>query len=517
MKKIIYLLLLLLLVSACEQWNLDKEKFYELTTGVEIDVEINLVNIVSEIKGIDSEALNQHGHVWSSSIETPTIELNDGIDEKGGLDTDQSFTSVLDKLKTNTIYYVRSFAEFEDQIVYGNSIAITTGNILVTTDTLVYTAGREADVYGQLCCVGLDIPVNQHGFCWSSVNELPTIEKDPFVNLGELEMNGSFSGTISGLEDTTTYYYRSYAITNFGAEIIYGEVKSWDTRLVDVWAKKENIPISGIFYSSFSYNGKGYVFDGNRLHIYNPNLDTWSLSNSAIPNTTTVIAPVIFVLDDFAYFLIGSQQIFALDTQCWKFDLVNDQWEQLGDFEGTPRFFSVGFAPGNGKMYVGLGATIGGLSGEMWEYNPNGDTWIQLPDLHPGPLAYHRRFSFFADGLWYVGGGLDSAPTVYSFNYQTGDWAIEDDLPTGETYDEVSFTIGQKAYLGTGTINGNEFSSNFWALDQTTNTWARVSNLPGESRWGAFAFSIGNKAYVGGGHGQNTWLTDFWEYKAEVD
>jgi N-acetylneuraminic acid mutarotase len=71
----------------------------------------------------------------------------------------------------------------------------------------------------------------------------------------------------------------------------------------------------------------------------------------------------------------------------------------------------------------------------------------------------------------------------------------------------VAFSIGQKAYVGTG-FDGSHILGDFYELDAGENTWTKM-DFPGGCRYEAVAFSIGNLGYLGTGFDGNTALKDF--------
>lgn len=516
MKKIFYLLLTTFLFVQCEKWNLDEINFLEITTSPINNININQGSITSEIKGIRSEVLIQHGHVWSASSENPTIQLNDGIDNKGGKETDGNFTSTINNLETNTIYYARGYAQTKDEISYGNTVMFTSGDIMVSTDSLSYSTAREATVYGNLCCVDIDITIDQHGICWSSTNPEPNIENDQFTNLGVPNEDGSFSSTITGLEDSTLYYYRSYVITNFGSVVRYGEVKTWNAQLVNIWEQKTGATVNGILMPTFTYNGKGYFFGFNRLSEYDPLTDTWSIVS--IKSGPFIWNPVAFVDGDYAYFLIGTIDPGVPDNKCWRYNLVTQVWEDLDPFPGTSRVSPIGFAPGNGKCYLGVGSAGNDLSEtDFWEYDPSTNNWTQMAD-YPGMTIGLSMISFVVNEIGYVGGGAATGlENLFSYDYQTNTWEEKNTLPGGQTFEAVTFTIDQTAYIGTGESDGNASSKTFWKYNHMEDTWTSITDFGGAARFGAYAFSIGDKGYVGGGINSTMDHFDFWEYKPKLD
>lgn len=78
----------------------------------------------------------------------------------------------------------------------------------------------------------------------------------------------------------------------------------------------------------------------------------------------------------------------------------------------------------------------------------------------------------------------------------------------------VSFTIGDKSYIGTG-FDGRDRLRDFYEYNPTTNLWRKVKSLPDDAaaRSSATGFSIGNKGYVGLGYDDNgVRLNDFYEF-----
>ncbi|HAY89813.1 MAG TPA: hypothetical protein DCY51_10250 [Bacteroidetes bacterium] len=67
-------------------------------------------------------------------------------------------------------------------------------------------------------------------------------------------------------------------------------------------------------------------------------------------------------------------------------------------------------------------------------------------------------------------------------------------------FDAASFTIGNLAYLGTGSCK-NRFCyySDFWSYNTSTDTWTQLANYPGGNTSAAVGFAIGNDGYLGGG------------------
>lgn len=163
----------------------------------------------------------------------------------------------------------------------------------------------------------------------------------------------------------------------------------------------------------------------------------------------------------------------------WEYNAETDTWRRLNDFPGEKRTEAVSFSI-NGKGYVGLGKYLAvepdadglnsetGFKQDFWEYNPDNDTWTQLPDF-PGE------------------GRAKS----------------------------IGFVINNKGYVGCGGYGKRDF----WEFSPSDNSWNQLADYPGESNWGVVGFSIESKGYVGFGYNSEDYLpsTDFWEYSPETN
>lgn len=97
-----------------------------------------------------------------------------------------------------------------------------------------------------------------------------------------------------------------------------------------------------------------------------------------------------------------------------------------------------------------------------------------------------------------------------------GNWALRSSLEGNARTEAVTFTIGNKAYVGGG-YDGDNRLTDFYEFDGT-GTWKPIAPFPGTPRNAAVAFSINGKGYVGTGYDENdNKLKDFWEYDPVTD
>ncbi len=96
-------------------------------------------------------------------------------------------------------------------------------------------------------------------------------------------------------------------------------------------------------------------------------------------------------------------------------------------------------------------------------------------------------------------------------NQTSNSWSQQLDFGGTGRSNAVAFTMGNKAYVGTGK-NGSTLMNDFWQFDQATNTWTQLANFAGGNRTEAVGFAIGSKGYIGTGSDGSNMKNDFWEY-----
>ncbi len=92
-----------------------------------------------------------------------------------------------------------------------------------------------------------------------------------------------------------------------------------------------------------------------------------------------------------------------------------------------------------------------------------------------------------------------------------GDWEEKSNFDGNVRRNAVSFTIGDKAYMGTG-FDGRDKLNDFWEYDPVGNAWSQKAPVPGVVRSNAVGFGTDTKGYIGTGSGDNESLKDFYSY-----
>lgn len=197
-----------------------------IITDTVSNITFTSANVAATVISIGNSPITQHGHVWSSINNTPTI--SDSVTSLGPLPGPTTYTSSLSNLSAGTIYYVRAYVVNSGGTVYGNVVTFTTlSNFApsVTTNTISTISVSSATAGGSITNIG-STPVSQYGHVWSSTNNLPTII-DSKTQLGAANAAINFNSQLTGLSASTTYYVRAYAINNGG--ISYGAAVTFTT------------------------------------------------------------------------------------------------------------------------------------------------------------------------------------------------------------------------------------------------------------------------------------------------
>lgn len=96
-------------------------------------------------------------------------------------------------------------------------------------------------------------------------------------------------------------------------------------------------------------------------------------------------------------------------------------------------------------------------------------------------------------------------------------WTAVPGTSAQQAFGARAFTVGNRAYAGTGQRNQTTFLSDFREYNPENQTWTLKASYGGGPIAYACAFSIGNKGYLGVGHNQTSIRRVFWEYDPAAD
>lgn len=145
--------------------------------------------------------------------------------------------------------------------------------------------------------------------------------------------------------------------------------------------------------------------------------------------------------------------------------------------------------------------------------NFKAQTWSQVANIGGAPREYAVSFSIGNKG--YIGTGWDLANSradFWEYDPISNNWTQKADFGGGRRGYSAGFSIGSRGYIGLGNSPNGDVND-FWEWDQQTDTWQKKADFPGTPRHDAIAFSIGTKGYMGLG---NCNCNDFYEWEGDT-
>gem|GEM_PF-3184586 len=110
----------------------------------------------------------------------------------------------------------------------------------------------------------------------------------------------------------------------------------------------------------------------------------------------------------------------------WRFSFNTQKWKPLQVPPFEPRWAGVGFSQDN-YGYLGLGFNGDQNFKDFWQYQPQKDSWLRLPDFGGKPRGKCLGVASLKEGL--VAGGLneesntlDFLKDIWHFNFKTKTW-----------------------------------------------------------------------------------------------
>lgn len=171
--------------------------------------------------------------------------------------------------------------------------------------------------------------------------------------------------------------------------------------------------------------------------------------------------------------------------------------------------------------YITTGNDGSTTFGDLWEFNPETEAWMQLPGTLYPTRTEAVGFGFvYTDPNGrnmkkiYVGTGIDVTGTFkfndfweYNFNY--GTWNLVDSFPY-RMNSGVAFSIGQRAFVGTGKSFvdiGDFYMFDPKRMDNDKYAWVSMPGLGEDpvanARYDAVAFVVNDLGFVGLGRTNN--------------
>lgn len=252
----------------------------------------------------------------------------------------------------------------------------------------------------------------------------------------------------------------------------------------NAWTQIASMPKARHSATSFAINGKGYVGTGTDglgvyykdFYQYDPSSNSWS--QKADFGGAARSRAVGFAIGGNGYISCGWNGSYFKDM--YVYNAATDTWKSDISLGGDKRVGATAFVYNDEGYIVGGTNSSGQAAVDFWKFNPGSDSWTQLRDI-----------------------------------YTTSDDAYDDDYTDIVRTNGVAFVLGDYAYITTGQSSENgSFTGKTWAYNFATDLWSR--RTPYEStrsqRKGAVAFTIGGRAFVGTGINTGTPFDNFDEF-----
>ena len=227
-----------------------------VTTSTPSNVTTNSATCGGNVTSDGGATVTARGVCWSTS-QNPTISGSHTTDGTGT----GSFTSNITGLAESTTYYVRAYATNSEGTSYGSQKSFTTesGGSSATTPTVTTATPFDIAIYSAACGgnVTSDGGANvfERGICYST-SQNPTTSNYTVQSGSGI---GSYNCYMTGLNQSTTYYVRAYAINSEGTA--YGNQVSFTTN---------SEPINGwLYYDDINIVGHAGLNNGGTLYWAN--------------------------------------------------------------------------------------------------------------------------------------------------------------------------------------------------------------------------------------------------------
>jgi hypothetical protein len=167
--------------------------------------------------------------------------------------------------------------------------------------------------------------------------------------------------------------------------------------------------------------------------------------------------------------------------------------------------------------YCGLGSSVSSYFNDWWKYDRIHNNWEKVAEFEGE--ARDMAIAFTIGNKAYVGlghiDGIDNntPADIWEYSSDTDTWKQLGDFPGGGRTDAVAFSCNGKGYVGSGLRYSADSYKGFWEYEPETDSWSQLSDYPGKGDMKMAGFVIGSSIYMGCGYSWGTGaVNDFWKY-----
>lgn len=152
-------------------------------------------------------------------------------------------------------------------------------------------------------------------------------------------------------------------------------------------------------------------------------------------------------------------------------------------------------------------------SKELWQYNPESDTWTRKQDI-PGQInIYSKPLVFGAIAYFLVERNNDTE--VWAYDAAADLWTFKTDEINITAFSECTFTAGEKGYI----CKNIEYVIHVYEFDPNSGTVRYLCKYPGLGNNDLSGFFIGGKIFIGLGKFEYAYYRnaeDLWEFDPQT-
>jgi uncharacterized protein (TIGR02145 family) len=384
-----------------------------LTTTTASSITLTTASSGGNITADGGSPVTARGVCWTTTA-NPTTSNSKTTDGSGT----GTFTSSLTGLLPGTVYHIRAYATNVSGTSYGSDMQFTTVAIVapsLTTHAVTSIDVTTASSGGTITSDGGGA-ISAKGVCWSTTSNPTTADSKTNDGTG----TASFSSSITGLSNGTTYYVRAYATNS--AATTYGSQVSFNTKVADIEGTKYNTVTIGTQVwmaenlKTITYN------DGTGIPLITDNTAWVAATGPAYcwyANDETTYKPLYGAI--YNWFTVATGNLCPAgwhvpsDAEYMTLELYLGMasgtatgdvgaWDWRGTDQGTQLKSAAGWAGGlNGTNTSGWTALPGGYRyGASGVYNNAGDLsyWWTSDDLGDPINGTYRRLDGSNNGVF---------------------------------------------------------------------------------------------------------------------
>jgi N-acetylneuraminic acid mutarotase len=294
-------------------------------------------------------------------------------------------------------------------------------------------------------------------------------DDDDSGDLGNWVESSSFDGDARGNSVSFVIGDNGYLVAGYDGDDYLNDVWEYN-KDGDYWVQKADFP--GVARSGavgFSIEGNGYIgtgYDGDDklkdFWSFDPESNTWE--QKADFSGTERYGAVGFAVSGMGY--IGTGYDGSELKDFYQYNPSTDEWVQSVGFGGDKRRDAAVFTIGN-KAYMGTGLHNGAYENDFYVFDGSTETWTRLKDLDDDDEDYSILLSsgvgFSLNGLGYIATGdiAGVSSYVWEYNPNTDTWEEMPNYEGSARQDAIAFSFSDKAYVLMGRSGSYYFDDNW--------------------------------------------------------